>query len=396
MASLLLPSQRPSRPADPNGRFDMSEVAKHKSLNDGWIVVDGKVYDITNFVLNHPGWTNGGQTSTVLAISRNLGRDCSEEFRAIHSPSAQALLPQYLVGELVPQGALCELTRELVQEVAWCCEWREASRLFMTCRAFRSYPWTLQLPSELTTSAVVAEGGGVFRKDANQAHGFIMLGAPIEALGSLAVEIITMRALRIFVGVRSGDGAKWTFDCAGGLHDYSGVRAFGDRVGSGSVVSMRRTESGVEFHVDGRSIGHVDITAKPLFPYITLENAPGDAVRLLGGPNAAPDNSAQCTTRRTHPLDGRLVVKMLGPDASDYFSFNLDPRTTTVTKLKRLLRIVLRARLGPGGLPTNADIDIIIHGLCVAENVTLAELGVRFIREAQTCDIYANLPHTVS
>jgi len=62
--------------------------------------VHGNVYDITNFINRHPGWTRGGQTSTVLAILKNLGLECTKEFEAIHSQGAKSLLPEYLIGHL--------------------------------------------------------------------------------------------------------------------------------------------------------------------------------------------------------------------------------------------------------------------------------------------------------
>jgi cytochrome b involved in lipid metabolism len=35
--------------------FSMSDVAKHNNENDCWIVIDGKVYDVTNYIDSHPG-----------------------------------------------------------------------------------------------------------------------------------------------------------------------------------------------------------------------------------------------------------------------------------------------------------------------------------------------------
>jgi L-lactate dehydrogenase (cytochrome) len=44
------------------------EVAKHSSLDDCWIVVNGKVYDLTKFAPNHPG---GAESESVLeAVQR--------------------------------------------------------------------------------------------------------------------------------------------------------------------------------------------------------------------------------------------------------------------------------------------------------------------------------------
>jgi hypothetical protein len=36
-------------------RFSTEEVAMHRDEHDAWIVVDGEVYDITEFLQSHPG-----------------------------------------------------------------------------------------------------------------------------------------------------------------------------------------------------------------------------------------------------------------------------------------------------------------------------------------------------
>lgn len=54
------------------------------------IAVGGCIYDITEFVKTHPGWYIAGQTSTIIAICRCLGTDCTEEWEGIHSLKAKA------------------------------------------------------------------------------------------------------------------------------------------------------------------------------------------------------------------------------------------------------------------------------------------------------------------
>lgn len=82
--------------------WSLADVAQHKYCDDGWIAVDGKVYDITEHLVNHPGWESGCQVSTVLSIIAHLGIDCSEEFREIHRPYPVAWkqLQAYYIGDL--------------------------------------------------------------------------------------------------------------------------------------------------------------------------------------------------------------------------------------------------------------------------------------------------------
>lgn len=85
-----------------NKSWCMAEVKRHKYCDDGWIVVDGKVFDITEHVATHPGWETGCQVSTVLSIIAHLGTDCTQEFRDIHRsyPQAWKQLNMFYVGDL--------------------------------------------------------------------------------------------------------------------------------------------------------------------------------------------------------------------------------------------------------------------------------------------------------
>ncbi|XP_062219471.1 nitrate reductase [NADH] 1-like [Phragmites australis] len=76
--------------------FTMSEVRKHASQDSAWIVVHGHVYDCTRYLKDHPG----GADSILI----NAGTECTEEFDAIHSNNAKALLDNYRIGKLVTTG----------------------------------------------------------------------------------------------------------------------------------------------------------------------------------------------------------------------------------------------------------------------------------------------------
>mmetsp|Transcript_42749 Transcript_42749/g.137779 ORF Transcript_42749/g.137779 Transcript_42749/m.137779 type:complete len:127 (-) Transcript_42749:91-471(-) len=112
--------QLPSRPRMDDVGYTADEVKRHATVDDGWIVINDRVYDISNFIKHHPGWTHGGQTSTILAIQRNLGKECSEEFAEIHNKNAWRQLDGYMIGYLWarPASELEEAPPELPQAIA--------------------------------------------------------------------------------------------------------------------------------------------------------------------------------------------------------------------------------------------------------------------------------------
>ena len=72
--------------------YTMEEIEKHNTEDDVWIVVNGKVYDCTDYLELHPGGMD--------SITINAGADASEDFVAIHSAKATKMLDRYYVGEL--------------------------------------------------------------------------------------------------------------------------------------------------------------------------------------------------------------------------------------------------------------------------------------------------------
>lgn len=73
--------------------FTMDQVSNHKSKTDCWFVIDGRVYDVTNFLEEHPGGDE-----VLLEAS---GGDATQDFEDVgHSTAAQGMMETYLVGVL--------------------------------------------------------------------------------------------------------------------------------------------------------------------------------------------------------------------------------------------------------------------------------------------------------
>ncbi|KAJ9642674.1 hypothetical protein H2204_002322 [Knufia peltigerae] len=62
-----------------SSKVQVSEIVQHRNPEDVWIVVNGKVYDMTRFAPLHPGGSE--------VIYRYGGRDASKEYNQIHGPS---------------------------------------------------------------------------------------------------------------------------------------------------------------------------------------------------------------------------------------------------------------------------------------------------------------------
>jgi len=83
----------PDSPADGSRRVTIEEVAQHNTKDDCWVIVSGKVYDITEWAPHHPG---GAGIARMYA-----GKDATAEFGDYHSAEAVAHMAHFCIGELV-------------------------------------------------------------------------------------------------------------------------------------------------------------------------------------------------------------------------------------------------------------------------------------------------------
>ncbi|KAK4788318.1 hypothetical protein SAY86_019637 [Trapa natans] len=75
--------------------FLFEEVEKHNKIKDCWLIISGKVYDVTPFMDDHPGGDE-----VLLAAT---GKDGSNDFEDVgHSDAAREMMEKYYIGEIDP------------------------------------------------------------------------------------------------------------------------------------------------------------------------------------------------------------------------------------------------------------------------------------------------------
>ena len=68
-----------------SSRLTGAEVAKHDNVDSCWVIIHGRVYDITDFLPEHPGGSK--------VILKYAGKDATETYEPIHPPDT---LEKYL------------------------------------------------------------------------------------------------------------------------------------------------------------------------------------------------------------------------------------------------------------------------------------------------------------
>jgi len=77
-------------------KYTMEEVAKHTDVEDLWVVIEGKVYNVTPFLEEHPGGDG--------VLMEKAGTDATEAFEDVgHSDEARSQLGNFYIGDLVSE-----------------------------------------------------------------------------------------------------------------------------------------------------------------------------------------------------------------------------------------------------------------------------------------------------
>ncbi len=91
------PATPPPAPPAVQISLTMNELAQHASAQSCWLLISGKVYDVTNFLNMHPG-----NASTILP---SCGKEATQAFAdrggtGTHSNIAKTMLAAYYIGDL--------------------------------------------------------------------------------------------------------------------------------------------------------------------------------------------------------------------------------------------------------------------------------------------------------
>jgi cytochrome b involved in lipid metabolism/fatty acid desaturase len=87
-------------------KITWSEVKKHTSPEDAWIVYNNKVYDVSNWH-EHPG---GG------VIFTHAGDDMTDIFAAFHAQGSYSVMKQFYIGDLIPESVTHKDAKQIAFE----------------------------------------------------------------------------------------------------------------------------------------------------------------------------------------------------------------------------------------------------------------------------------------
>ncbi|KAL7148903.1 hypothetical protein ABFS83_05G004400 [Erythranthe nasuta] len=96
----------------------MKEASEHNTAEDCWVVIDGKVYDVSAYLDEHPGGDD--------VLLKATGKDATEEFEdAGHSKTARELMEEFCIGEIdqppspIPEMEIVHKKKQLPHKVLY-------------------------------------------------------------------------------------------------------------------------------------------------------------------------------------------------------------------------------------------------------------------------------------
>ncbi len=72
--------------------YTVDEIKTHNTKESLWLIVEGKVYDVTKYVDDHPGGDD-------IMLENSSGKDATEAYEdADHGKRAKKMMEDYLIG----------------------------------------------------------------------------------------------------------------------------------------------------------------------------------------------------------------------------------------------------------------------------------------------------------
>ncbi|XP_060525590.1 cytochrome b5 isoform X1 [Cylas formicarius] len=94
-----------------NIEYSFEDIRKHNDRNSTWIVINDDIYDVTDFLNEHPGGEE--------VLLEQAGKDASENFEDVgHSSDARELMVKYKIGTLVASERKPEI-RKKADPASW-------------------------------------------------------------------------------------------------------------------------------------------------------------------------------------------------------------------------------------------------------------------------------------
>ena len=76
-------------------KITLDEIKLHKEEGDCWLIIRGKVYDVSKYMEKHPGGSD-------LLLENSDGKDATSDYEdADHTKRAREMLNKYYIGDLV-------------------------------------------------------------------------------------------------------------------------------------------------------------------------------------------------------------------------------------------------------------------------------------------------------
>jgi len=93
-----LPTRSELRKRPTSSNITLAEVSKHNTKSDCWIIIDGKVYDVTSWLAKHPGGEK-----IIMSYGGMDATDVYDAFHDVHEESHEKIRSVFYVGDVVDQ-----------------------------------------------------------------------------------------------------------------------------------------------------------------------------------------------------------------------------------------------------------------------------------------------------